>query len=224
VAIRVALGEDSMLVREGLRQVLAQQPQIDVVAACEDMPSLLAAIESERPDVVLTDIRMPPSNTDEGIQVATRLRQTRPEVGVIVLSQYADPVYALSLLQDSSDGRGYRRKERLHDPEQLRTAIETVAAGGSVIDPKVVEALVDERSRTDRSPLAELTARELEVLDQIAQGKSNAAIASSLFLTKRAVEKHINSIFTKLKLTDSEDVSKRVKAALLFLVDAAEQR
>jgi DNA-binding NarL/FixJ family response regulator len=224
VAIRVALGEDSMLVREGLRQVLAQQPQIDVVAACEDMPSLLDAIESERPDVVLTDIRMPPSNTDEGIQVATRLRKTRPEVGVIVLSQYADPVYALSLLRDSSDGRGYLLKERLHDPEELRAAIETVAAGGSVIDPKVVEALVDERSRADRSPLAELTARELEVLDQIAQGKSNAAIASSLFLTKRAVEKHINSIFTKLKLTDSEDVSKRVKAALLFLVDADDKR
>jgi DNA-binding NarL/FixJ family response regulator len=209
VAIRVALGEDSMLVREGLRQVLAQQPQIDVVAACEDMPSLLAAIESERPDVVLTDIRMPPSNTDEGIQVATRLRQTRPEVGVIVLSQYADPVYALSLLQDSSDGRGYLLKERLHDPEQLRTAIETVAAGGSVIDPKIVEALVDERSRTDRSPLAELTARELEVLKLVARGLSNAEIAKELFVSDTTVKTHVAHLLTKLGVRD------RVQAVVL---------
>ena len=168
--------------------------------------------------MVVTDIRMPPSKTDEGIQVATRLRATQPDVGVLVLSQYSEPVW-LALLEGGSDRRGYLLKERVHDRAQLVSAVETVAAGGSVIDPRVVEVLVTSKARAESSPLAELTPRELEVLAEIAQGKSNSAIADSLVLTKRAVEKHINSIFLKLNLSEAEDVSKRVKAALAFLAE-----
>jgi DNA-binding NarL/FixJ family response regulator len=224
MAIRVALGEDSLLVREGVEQVLASQPGIEVVASCADLPSLLDAVDAEGPDVVLTDIRMPPSKTDEGIQVAVRLRGSHPEVGVLVLSQYAEPRYALDLLEAGSEGRGYLLKERVHDRAQLVSAIESVATGGSFIDPKVVEVLVSARARAERSPLGQLTPRELEVLAEIAQGKSNAAIAESLFLTKRAVEKHVNAIFFKLGLSEAEDVSKRVKAALLFLAEDGSAR
>jgi DNA-binding NarL/FixJ family response regulator len=213
------IADDSLLVREGLEQVLDRQDGIDVVASCEDLPSLLDAVEAHTPDVVLTDIRMPPSRTDEGIQVARDLRETHPDVGVVVLSQYADPSYALALLESGSDGRGYLLKERVHDRSQLRAAVETIAEGGSVVDPKVVELLVTTNARSEESPLAELTTREREVLAQIAQGKSNAAIGDSLVLTKRSVEKHINSIFLKLDLTDAETVSKRVKATLLFLAE-----
>lgn len=218
VTTRVALAEDNLLVREGLQQVLAAYPDIDVVASCDDLPSLLEAIETAAPDVVLTDIRMPPSKTDEGIQVAVLLRESHPEVGVVVLSQYAEPSYVLALLETGSDRRGYLLKERVHDRAQLVSAIESVAAGGSVIDPKIVEVLVSAKARAERSPLAELTPREQEVLAEIAQGKSNAAIADALVLTKRAVEKHINSIFLKLGLSET-DVSKRVKATLLFLAE-----
>jgi DNA-binding NarL/FixJ family response regulator len=218
VRIRVALADDNLLVREGLEQVLAAE-SVEIVASCKDLPTLLEAIEAERPDVVLTDIRMPPSKSDEGIQVAARLRETDPAVGVVVLSQYAEPSYALALLASGSDGRAYLLKERVHDRAQLVSAVEEVARGGSVIDPKVVEVLVAAKARAERSSLAELTPREREVLAQIAQGKSNNAIADSLFLTKRAVEKHINSIFLKLNLSEAEDVSKRVKAALTFLAD-----
>jgi DNA-binding NarL/FixJ family response regulator len=221
MGIRVALADDSLLVREGLEQVLATDAEIEVVASCADLPSLLAAIEAERPDVVLTDIRMPPSGTDEGIQVATLLRASHPSVGVIVLSQFAEPSYALALLEAGSDSRGYLLKERVYDRAQLLTAVETVADGGSVIDPGVVEVLVAASSRAHRSPLADLTQREREVLAEIAQGKSNNAIGESLVLTKRSVEKHINSIFLKLNLSDAETVSKRVKAALLYLADEA---
>jgi DNA-binding NarL/FixJ family response regulator len=219
VAIRVALAEDSFIVREGLHEVLATQPEIEVVASCGDLRSLLEAVDSERPDVVLTDIRMPPSKVDEGIQAATQLRETHPEVGVVVLSQYAEPGYALALLETGSDRRAYLLKERVHDRAQLVAAIEAVADGGSVIDPKIVEVLVAAKARAKESPLSELTPREREVLAEIAQGKSNTAIAESLVLTKRAVEKHINSIFLKLDLSHVDDVSRRVKAALLFLSD-----
>jgi DNA-binding NarL/FixJ family response regulator len=217
VGIRVVVAEDSLIVREGLRQLLDSSPTVDVVAACSDLGSLLEAIEHERPDVVLTDIRMPPTKSDEGIQVATRLRESHPDVGVIVLSQYSEPAYVLHLLESGSDRRGYLLKERVHDRGQLISAIDTVARGGSQIDPKIVEVLVAAKARAERSPLAELTAREHEVLAEIAQGKSNTAIAESLVLTKRAVEKHINSIFMKLGLAAADDVSKRVKATLLFL-------
>jgi DNA-binding NarL/FixJ family response regulator len=219
VAIRVVVAEDSLIVREGLVQLLAQSPSVDVVAAYGDVDAVLAAVDRDRPDVVLTDIRMPPSNTDEGIRLAKLLGEQRPDTGVVVLSQYAEPPYVLALLDRGSDRRGYLLKERVHDRGQLVSAIDTVARGGSVIDPKVVEVLVESKARAERSPLAELTPRERDVLAQIAEGKSNAAIAESLVLTKRAVEKHINSIFMKLGLADSEDVSRRVKATLMFLAD-----
>jgi DNA-binding NarL/FixJ family response regulator len=221
VAIRVVVAEDSLIVREGLQQLLAASPSVDVVAAYGDVQEVLDAVERDRPDVVLTDIRMPPSNTDEGIRLADHLRESRPSTGVVVLSQYSEPPYVLALLEHGSDRRGYLLKERIHDRGQLVSAIDAVARGGSVIDPKIVEVLVEAKARADRSPLAELTPRERDVLAEIAEGKSNAAIAESLVLTKRAVEKHINSIFTKLGLAASEDVSKRVKATLLFLADSS---
>jgi DNA-binding NarL/FixJ family response regulator len=221
VAIRVVVAEDSLIVREGLQQLLAPSPSVDVVAAYGDVQEVLDAVERDRPDVVLTDIRMPPSNTDEGIRLADHLRESRPSTGVVVLSQYSEPPYVLALLEHGSDRRGYLLKERIHDRGQLVSAIDAVARGGSVIDPKIVEVLVEAKARADRSPLAELTPRERDVLAEMAEGKSNAAIAESLVLTKRAVEKHINSIFTKLGLAASEDVSKRVKATLLFLADSS---
>jgi DNA-binding NarL/FixJ family response regulator len=219
VAIRVVVAEDSLLVREGLRQLLAASPRVELVAACGDLDELLEAIERGRPDVVLTDIRMPPTNAEEGIQLAAQLRESHPSTGVVVLSQYSDPTYVLSLLEAGSDRRGYLLKDRVHASGQLVSAIDTVARGGSVIDPKIVEILVAAKGRAQRSPLSELTPREREVLAQIAEGKSNTAIAESLVLTRRAVEKHINSIFLKLGLASAMDTSKRVKATLLFLAE-----
>jgi DNA-binding NarL/FixJ family response regulator len=218
--VRVALADDNLIVREGIAQLLAGQPDIEVVASCEDLDSLMVAVDERQPDVVVTDIRMPPTHTDEGIRLAAQLRDAHPNVGVVVLSNYAEAGFAMALLESGSEGRAYLLKERVHSRTQLASAIQSVAAGGSVMDPKIVEPLMTSKSRTERSPLSDLTARELEVLAEIAQGKSNAAIAESLVLTKRAVEKHINSIFLKLNLSDIEDVSKRVKAALLFLADA----
>jgi DNA-binding NarL/FixJ family response regulator len=221
VAIRVVVAEDSVIVREGLVQLLAASPSVEVVAAYGDVDAVLAAVERDRPDVVLTDIRMPPSNTDEGIRLAEQLREQRPATGVVVLSQYAEPPYVLALLERGSDRRGYLLKERIHDRGQLVSAIDAVAQGGSVVDPKIVEVLVEGKARASRSPLAELTPREGDVLAEMAAGKSNKAIAESLVLTKRAVEKHVNSIFTKLGLAESVDVSKRVKATLMFLADTS---
>jgi DNA-binding NarL/FixJ family response regulator len=219
VPIRVALAEDSLIVREGIQQLLASASDVEIVASCGDLDSLIEAVEAERPDVVLTDIRMPPSETDEGIQVAAQLRTSHPEIGVVVLSQYSEPRYALALLESGSDRRAYLLKERVHDRAQLLSTIRAVADGGSVIDPKIVEVLVAAKARAEQSPLEELTPREYEVLSEIAQGKSNTAIAESLVLTKRAVEKHINSIFMKLGLADTDDIAKRVKATLMFLSD-----
>ena len=222
MSVRIVIADDSLLVRQGLEHVLTAQDGIDVVASCGDLPSLLEAVASTMPDVVVTDIRMPPSKSDEGIRAAAALRDSHPSVGVVVLSQYAEATYALALLEGGSDGRGYLLKERVHDGAQLRSAVSTVAEGGSVVDPKIVEILVAASARHTDSPLSELTQREREVLAEIAQGKSNAAIGESLVLTKRSVEKHINSIFLKLDLADVESVSKRVKAALLFLAEEAE--
>ena len=219
MAIRLVLAEDSYLVREGIRRLLETRPELDVVATCGDLDSLLDAVESERPDVVLTDIRMPPHGVDEGIEAAQRLRRTRPELGVVVLSQYAQPGYALALLEGGSERRAYLLKERVEDLGQLVAAIATVAAGGSVIDPKVVEALVSAKGAADRSPLAELTPRELEVLRAMAQGKNNAAIAEALVITERSVEKYVHSIFAKLGLSWEENVHRRVKAVLLYLAE-----
>jgi DNA-binding NarL/FixJ family response regulator len=215
--IRVVIAEDAYLVREAIEMILEGSAAVDVVRSCVDRDSLLEAIEEERPDAVVTDIRMPPSGTDEGIEVAHQLRQSHPEIGVVVLSQFAEPRYPLALLESGSSGRAYLLKDRVHDRAQLVAAIEAVVAGESVIDPKVVEVLVGAEAQRASSPLSELTPREYEVLAEIAQGKSNAAIADSLFLTKRAVEKHINAIFMKLNLSNVDDVSRRVKATLMFL-------
>ena len=218
------LAEDSFLVREGIREILDSLPEIEVTGTHSDLDALLAAIGADAPDVVITDIRMPPTHTDEGIRAAAELRSTHPEMGVVILSQYSYPAYVLELLDSGSDGRAYLLKERVHDRDQLTAAIEAVAGGGSVIDPKIVEVLVTARSRAESSGFDRLTAREREVLSEIAQGKSNVAIASSLYLSKRAVEKHIHSIFMKLDLTGEVDVSKRVKAALLYLSYGQETR
>jgi DNA-binding NarL/FixJ family response regulator len=215
--LRVVLAEDNYLVREGVRRLLETTGEVDLVAACEDYDQLVSAIDEHPPDVVLTDIRMPPTSTDEGIRASEHLREKDPNAGVVVLSQFSDPQYALSLLEKGSQGRAYLLKERVSDLEQLLGAIREVSRGGSVIDPKVVEALVAAKSRQAASPLAHLTPREREILGEMAQGKNNAAIAASLFLTERAVEKHINSIFSKLALSEERDVHKRVKAVLLFL-------
>jgi DNA-binding NarL/FixJ family response regulator len=220
VSVRVVVAEDNLIAREGILQLLALEPEFEVVAACGDLPQVLDAVDREAPDVVVTDIRMPPSHSAEGIQIANRLRTTHPEVGVVVLSQYDEPVYALSLLESGSDRRGYLLKERVHEPAQLRDAVNTVVRGGAVIDPRLVDALVKGKAAIERSALADLSPRERQVLAEIAQGKSNSAIAESLVLTKRAVEKHINSIFLKLGLGFADDVSKRVKATLLYLSDS----
>jgi DNA-binding NarL/FixJ family response regulator len=218
--IRLVLAEDHYLVREGIARLLESHPEFEVAAVCGDLGSLLAAVEVERPDVVLTDIRMPPTDTDEGIQAAEQLRQTHPEVGVVVLSQYASPSYVLALLDGGSAGRAYLLKERVKDLEQLAAAIHAVADGGSVIDPKIVESLVAENARSEESPLAQLTPRERDVLREMAEGKNNAAIAESLFLTERSVEKVIHSIFLKLGLTWEKAVHKRVKAVVLYLAES----
>ncbi|MFI7586193.1 response regulator [Spongisporangium articulatum] len=217
MSLRIVVAEDSLLVREGIQRMLELQDDLEVVAAVGDLPELLAAVEEHSPDIVVTDVRMPPTNADEGIQAASGLRATHPGVGVVVLSQYAEPAYASSLLEGGSSGRAYLLKHRVSEPGQLAEAVRTVAAGGSVIDPAVVEVLVAASGRSASSPLASLTTREREVLDQIAQGKSNAAVAEALFLTERAVEKHINALFAKLGLVAEPDINRRVKAVLLYL-------
>jgi Response regulator containing a CheY-like receiver domain and an HTH DNA-binding domain len=220
VPIRLVLAEDHYLVREGIRRLLETEPDLEVVAVCGDLESLLAAVDAQSPDVVITDIRMPPGGVDEGIQAAMALRESHPEVGVVVLSQYVQPSYALALLESGTGGRAYLLKERVEDVEQLVAAIRAVAEGGSVIDPKVVEALVTSKARTEQSPLNELTPREREVLRTMAEGKNNAGIAEALFITERSVEKVIHSIFLKLGLAWESSVHKRVKAVVLYLAEA----
>ena len=216
----VVIGEDDLLVREGILRILEPRDEVEVLAACADRDGLLAAVERFAPDAVVTDIRMPPDFRDEGLEVARRLRVEHPGIGVVVLSAHAEPAYALTLLEHGSRGRAYLLKDHIYDPAQLIGAIQEVARGGSVIDPTVVESLVEDRMRARRSPLASLTPREREILGEIAQGMSNAAIAGRLVLTKRAVEKHINAVFAKLVLSpQDETLDRRVRAALLFLAD-----
>ncbi len=215
--IRVVLADDNYLLREGVRQLIETQPELELAAVAADLDSLMAAVEAERPDVVITDIRMPPTGTDEGIRAAGEIRAKHPNTGVVVLSQYVEPEYALALLEKGAAGRAYLLKERVSDIEQLVYAIREVAKGGSVIDAKVVEALVAARTQKADSPLRDLTPRETEVLAAMAEGQNNAAIAGRLFLTERAVEKHINSIFSKLGLAEEKDVHRRVKATLVYL-------
>jgi len=218
--IRLVLAEDNYLLREGVRRLLDAQDGLEVAAVCGDLESLLPAVEAERPDVVVTDIRMPPDQSDEGIQAAARWRETNPQLGVVVLSQYANPDFALALLDAGSAGRAYLLKERLQDVDHLVAAIRAVAEGGSVIDPKVVEGLVAERARGATSPLGELTHRERDVLRLMAEGKNNASIASEIVVAERSVEKVIHSILLKLGLTWEPAVHKRVKAVLLYLAES----
>jgi DNA-binding NarL/FixJ family response regulator len=217
VPIRLVFAEDDYLVREGTAALLATAGEVELVAAVPDLPSLLDAVEAHQPDAVLTDIRMPPTKTTEGIDAAHRIRAEHPEMGVVVLSQYAEEEYAYELLKDGASGLGYLLKERVADVDELVRAIQEVARGGSVLDPRVVEGLVSRKERLAHSPLAELTDREREVLERMAQGMNNAAIARNLFLTERAVEKHINSLFHKLGLTEETDVNRRVMAVLAYL-------
>jgi DNA-binding NarL/FixJ family response regulator len=215
--VRVVFAEDNFLVREGTAALLQTSDEIELVGIAASLDELLTAVEEHRPEAVLTDIRMPPTNTTEGIDAARRIREDHPEIGVVVLSQYAEEEYAYDLLKDGAAGLGYLLKERVSDVEELVRALTEVAKGGSVLDPKVVEALVSAKDRMAHSPLAALTEREREVLEHMAQGQNNASIASSLFLTERAVEKHINSLFHKLGLSEEIDVHRRVKAVLAFL-------
>ena len=217
MTVRVVLAEDNYLVREGVAKLIEGESDLELCAACADYDSLLGAVDVEQPDVVVTDIRMPPTGTDEGVRAANELRTRYPDIGVVVLSQYSEPAYALSFLEQGSKGRAYLLKERVSDIDQLAEAIREVARGGSVIDPQVVDALVTARSRAADSPMRLLTPRETEILAEMAKGKNNAAVASSLVLSERAVEKHINSIFSKLGLSQEPDVHRRVKAVLLFL-------
>jgi DNA-binding NarL/FixJ family response regulator len=217
MAIRVILAEDNYLAREGIASVLQSIEDVDLAAAYGDLDTVREGVDAARPDVLVTDIRMPPSHTDEGIRLADELRTTQPEVGVVVLSQHTDPLYALALFDRGAGRRAYLLKERVRDRSELGRAVREVASGGSVVDPRIIEGLLSVHTHSDRMPLDELTPRELEILGLIAEGRSNAAIADELVVTKRAVERHINAIFRKLDLEESEDVSRRVKAALLYL-------
>jgi DNA-binding NarL/FixJ family response regulator len=215
--IRVALAEDNVLLREGISRLVSAQPQFELAGTAADLPGLLTLIGEQDPDVVVTDIRMPPTGKDEGLQAAAWLRENRPQVGVVVLSQFTSPGYALALLEHGSAGRAYLLKERVASVDELANAIRVVAEGGSVIDPQVVDELVRSRSHGQASSLDELTPRESQILAEMAQGKNNAAIAAALTVSERAVEKHTNSIFMKLGLSEEKDVNRRVKAVLLFL-------
>jgi DNA-binding NarL/FixJ family response regulator len=216
----VALAEDNVLLREGISRLVAANEEFELVGVAADLPQLLALAAEREPDVVVTDIRMPPTGTDEGIRAAAWLHEHRPKTGVVVLSQYVAPRYAVALLEHGSAGRAYLLKERIASVDELARAIRTVAAGGSVIDPQVVEELVRARSTQRSSGLSTLTARETQILAEMAQGKSNSAIAAALFVTERAVEKHTNSIFAKLSLSEERDMNRRVKAVLVYLSHA----
>jgi DNA-binding NarL/FixJ family response regulator len=217
--VRVILGEDSYLAREGIRRALEAAADIELVASCAEFDELLRAVDRIRPDVVLSDVRMPPSHTDEGIRLANQLRHSHPEIGVVILSQHADPLYALALFEDGADGRGYLLKDRVRDQEELRRALLEVARGGTVVDAQIINELLTLRRRRETTGLETLTEREQEILALVAEGRSNGDIAEELVVTKRAVEGHINSIFSKLELGDPEKIDRRVKAALLYLTE-----
>lgn len=222
MTLRLVLAEDNALLRDGLARLIRSQPDLELAGVAADFGQLIEITDKEQPDVVITDIRMPPTSTDEGIRAANQLRVTRPGTGVVVLSQYANPEYALALLEGGSAGRAYLLKERVADVEELLRAIREVARGGAVIDPAVVEMLVSAHGRRPVSALDRLTAREGEVLAEMAQGKNNAAIAATLVLSERAVEKHANSIFSKLGLSEERDLNRRVKAVLVYLADRSD--
>jgi DNA-binding NarL/FixJ family response regulator len=215
--IRVLLAEDSFVMREGIVRILEQADDIEVIAVFGDADALRAAIDADPPDVVITDIRMPPSHTDEGIRLATELRATHPDVGVVVLSQHAEPVYALTLFAGTTDRRAYLLKDRVRDQSELQRAVRDVAAGGAAVDSRVVDVLLRAREHRADGRLGSLTDRERDILRLIAEGRSNHAIAAELDITTRSVEHSTNTIFAKLGLQRSDDVNRRVKAALLYL-------
>lgn len=219
--IRVVIAEDNLLVRVGLEALLTAEDDIEVVGVCSCYEELMEKVGQHRPDVAVTDIRMPPTFTDEGVRAATEMRVSNSEIGVILLSQFLDPSYLLALIGEGSGRRGYLLKERVATPGQLVAALRAVAAGGSFIDPVVVDSLVGAESRRTRTPLARLTPRERETLTEIASGKSNVAIAAGFRVSERAVEKHIGAIFTKLDLPDDRDSNRRVKAVVMFLSHAS---
>ena len=215
MSIRVVVGEDSFLAQQGIVNILGELPDVELAEMAADLDALRDSVERTRPDVVLTDIRMPPTNTDEGIRFSAELRETHPDIGVVVLSQHAEPRYAMALFKEGSARRAYLLKERLADRDELGRALNYVAAGRSLVDPLIVDKLIS-LQRND-SELERLTPRELEILGLIAEGRSNRAIGEKLFITRRAVERHVNAIFLKLDLGEPGDVSRRVKAALLYL-------
>ena len=217
MTLRLVLAEDSFLMREGISALLGLDDQLELVEGCGSHDELLAAVEHHRPDVVITDIRMPPTQTDEGIRAANHIRAQYPGTGVVVLSQYVEPAYAVSLFEQGSEGRAYLLKERVADLEELGAAIRRVAEGGSVVDPRVMDALIESNSKRASSVLDRLTDREREVLAEMAKGGSNAAIGEALFISARSVEKHINAIFTKLDLPPTDDLNRRVRAVLIYL-------
>lgn len=219
--MRVLVAEDDLLVRRGIVALLSTQDDIEIVATAQDMETLLSAVAEHQPSVVLTDIRMPPSHTDEGIRAAVTIADRHPDVGVVVLSQYDDPEYAVRLLEDGSEGRGYLLKERVSNVAHLVEALDKVNRGGSYVDPRVIDRLVDAK-RSEPSGIKWLTPREGEVLAEMAQGRDNATIADELSINIRSVEKHINSIFAKLGLTEESGISKRVSAVLTFLHAASD--
>jgi DNA-binding NarL/FixJ family response regulator len=223
MTLRIVVGDDSLLAREGILRVLEGMPEVEVVGVAEDLDSLREAVDRTSPDVVLSDIRMPPTQTDEGIRLAAELRTTHPDTGLVVLSQHSEPEYASALFATGSDRRGYLLKERVRDRDELQRALDAVAAGGSHLDGTIVDELLRTRVRADDVVLGKLTPRERELLELMAEGLSNSAIADRLEISKRGIERHINSIFSKLDLGDAEDVSRRVKAALLFLSRADSQ-
>lgn len=215
--IRVVVGEDNYIAREGISRALEEEGDIEVVATCADLPSLRAAVGEARPDVVLADIRLPPTKTDEGVRLAAELRATHPDIGVVILSQYAEPLYATELFEGTSDGRAYLLKDRVQDHSELGRALREVARGGSIIDSRIVELLLEAQRRRQDAHFEALTPREREILALVAEGWGNPAISERLEITKRAVERHISSIFWKLGLGDSERISRRVKATLMYL-------
>jgi DNA-binding NarL/FixJ family response regulator len=217
VTIRVVLAEDNYLLRAGTSALLAAVAEVELVGWAEDLGGLLAEVDEKRPDVVITDIRMPPTHSTEGLQAAATIRREYPGTGVILLSQFADPDYATELLRDGASGVGYLLKERIADIGELTRSLGQVAAGGSALDPQLVESLVSRHERRGDPRLASLNERERDVLAHMAQGKNNAAIGRALYLTERAVEKRINATFQKLGLNDTADVNRRVLAVLTFL-------
>ena len=220
-ALRVVIAEDNYLVREGTRRLLEDSGEVEVLAAVGDAEELIAAVADLRPDAVLTDIRMPPGHSMEGIDAARRIRREVPGVGVVVLSQYSDAAYATELFRDGTEGLGYLLKVGIGDLDELVGALRAVSEGRSAVDPGVVSRLVEQRVRQDESRLGTLTSRELDVLREMAEGRTNAAIAGRLHLSESAIEKHANSLFAKLGLGEDRTVSKRVAAVLAYLRDGS---